>query len=162
MLRVADRWIWDSWIADDGDDYHLFFLHAPSSLGDPSLRHARARIGHAVSPDLVEWRLVDDALGPAPTGWDDLALWTGSVARADDGRWFLYYTAINTAGTSYATSASASPRPSDLLTWTRVGDGPSSSPIRAGTRRSTARRAERDVARPVGVPRPRRRRAGTC
>jgi hypothetical protein len=26
VLRLADQWIWDSWIADDGECYHLFFL----------------------------------------------------------------------------------------------------------------------------------------
>ena len=41
--RRADDWIWDSWIADDGERYHLFFLKAPRALGDPDLRHeARA------------------------------------------------------------------------------------------------------------------------
>ena len=124
MLRVDDRWIWDSWIADDGDDYHLFFLHAPSELGDPSLRHARARIGHAVSPDLFEWRLVDDALAPAATGWDDLALWTGSVARRDDGLWHLYYTAINTSGNELRDQRIGLATSTDLVTWTRAGDGP--------------------------------------
>ena len=32
VLRLDDYWIWDSWIADDGDLYHLFFLQAPRSL----------------------------------------------------------------------------------------------------------------------------------
>ena len=34
MLRLADDWVWDSWIADDGERYHLFFLKAPRALGD--------------------------------------------------------------------------------------------------------------------------------
>ena len=33
MLRLDDLWVWDSWVADDGDLYHLFFLQAPRSLG---------------------------------------------------------------------------------------------------------------------------------
>ena len=41
------HWIWDSWIADDGERYHLFFLKAPRALEDPALRHAAATIGHA-------------------------------------------------------------------------------------------------------------------
>jgi beta-fructofuranosidase len=48
VLKLDDEWIWDGWIADTGDAYHLFFLTAPRSLGDPALRHEEARIGHAV------------------------------------------------------------------------------------------------------------------
>src|SRR4029079_4205540 len=36
MLALPDLWIWDSWAIRDGATYHLFFLQAPSSLGDPS------------------------------------------------------------------------------------------------------------------------------
>ena len=34
MLRLPEDWVWDSWIADDGDRYHLFFLRTPRALGD--------------------------------------------------------------------------------------------------------------------------------
>ena len=47
MLRLDDFWVWDSWVADDGDAYHLYFLQAPRSLGDPALRHVHATVGHA-------------------------------------------------------------------------------------------------------------------
>jgi hypothetical protein len=53
--RLDDQWIWDSWIADDGDLYHLFFLKAPRALGSPSERHVNATVGHATSGDLVSW-----------------------------------------------------------------------------------------------------------
>ena len=53
MLRLEDHWVWDSWIADDGDLYHLFFLQAPRSLVDPGKRHTAATVGHATSRDLV-------------------------------------------------------------------------------------------------------------
>ena len=62
MRRLHDVWVWDSWIADDGDRYHLFFLRAPRALGDPGLRHTAATIGHATSRDLVDWEVHDDAL----------------------------------------------------------------------------------------------------
>jgi Glycosyl hydrolases family 32 N-terminal domain len=85
VLRLDDRWAWDSWIADTGSDYHLFFLNAPRSLGDPNLRHRSAVVGHAVSSDLVHWEELGHALGPGPEGdWDDVAIWTGSVIRGDD------------------------------------------------------------------------------
>ncbi len=85
-------------IADDGEDFHLFFLQAPRSLGDAGLRHTNASIGHARSGDLVTWEVLPDALGPEEAGWDDLAIWTGSVVREDD-RWAMFYTAISTAVT---------------------------------------------------------------
>ena len=73
--------------------YHLFFLYASRALHDPTRRHYRAAIGHAVSTDLVHWERVADALvrGDAPA-FDDLATWTGSVVRHPDGRWFMFYT----------------------------------------------------------------------
>ncbi len=27
-LELADRWVWDFWIAKDGPTYHIFFLQA--------------------------------------------------------------------------------------------------------------------------------------
>src|SRR4051812_23371389 len=36
VLRLDDQWVWDSWVADDGELYHLFFLQAPRALGDPA------------------------------------------------------------------------------------------------------------------------------
>lgn len=61
-LRLGDHWVWDSWVADDGENYHLFFLRAARSLRDPARRHYRASIGHAVSPNLRTWRVLPDAL----------------------------------------------------------------------------------------------------
>ena len=33
MLRLEDRWVWDSWVVDDGERYHLFYLQAPRVTG---------------------------------------------------------------------------------------------------------------------------------
>ena len=98
VLALPDDWVWDSWVADDGDVYHLFFLKAPRGLGDPALRHTAARVGHATSADLVDWTLHADALAPKVGRWDDLAIWTGSVQRGDDGVWRLYYSALSSSG----------------------------------------------------------------
>ena len=49
MLRLADSWIWDFWFADDGRAFHVFFLQAPRTLGDPELRHVNVAVGHATS-----------------------------------------------------------------------------------------------------------------
>lgn len=121
-FSLPDYWVWDFWLADDGEQHHLFYLHAPRSLGDPDLRHRNARIGHATSPDLVNWTNhgpVFDA-GP-PDSFDATATWTGSVVRGHDGLWRMFYTGsrflaadsnanIETVG--LATS-------SDLFTWSK-------------------------------------------
>jgi sucrose-6-phosphate hydrolase SacC (GH32 family) len=121
MFALPDSWVWDFWFADDGELYHLFFLHAPKALKDPGARHYSASIGHAVSTDLTNWTRVPDALnrGDAPA-FDELATWTGSVTRHPDGTWFLFYTGArlvdgqNQQTIGYATSP-------DLYSWTKQG-----------------------------------------
>ena len=124
MLRIEDHWIWDSWVADDGERYHLFFLKAPTALIDAGLRHARATVGHAVSTDLVTWEVLPDALGPTPGSWDDLAIWTGSCMRGDDGLWRMYYTAISTRGHELRDQRIGLAVSEDLTTWRKEGDRP--------------------------------------
>ncbi len=123
MLRLDDLWVWDSWVADDGDLYHLFFLQAPRSIGDMSQRHVHARVGHATSRDLVDWEYHGECLGPAETGFDDLAIWTGSVLRAQ-GRWWMFYTALSSAGHHIYDQRIGSAVSDDLFTWHRTGDQP--------------------------------------
>lgn len=120
MLSLPDRWLWDFWIADDEAAYHLFFLQAPR-VGDPDLRHWNTSVGHAVSTDLTHWQPVADALSPSTEpAFDDLATWTGSVVRGDDGNWYLFYTGLSRADNArvqrvgLATSV-------DLLTWRKHG-----------------------------------------
>lgn len=125
MLHLPDHWVWDSWyVTDDDGLHHVFFLRASRALIDPDRRHKRASIGHAVSADLRDWRLVADALVPADApAWDDLATWTGSVVRGPDGRWRMFYTGVSRGEAGLvqriglATSA-------DLITWERHGGKP--------------------------------------
>jgi beta-fructofuranosidase len=123
VLRLDEFWVWDSWVADDGDAYHLYFLQAPRSLGDPALRHVHAAVGHATSTDLVSWEYHGQCLGPSETGYDDLAIWTGSVVRAGD-RWWMFYTAISTAGHHVFDQRVGAAVSEDLHQWRRVGDQP--------------------------------------
>jgi beta-fructofuranosidase len=119
MHRLSDRWIWDFWLARDGNDHHVFYLQAPRSLGNPELRHRAATIGHALSSDLRSWRTLPDALeAGAPGTFDDLATWTGSVIRADGG-WVMFYTGISRAEDGRVQRIGAA-RSSDLLDWERV------------------------------------------
>ena len=125
MLRLSDDWVWDSWIAQDGETYHLYYLKAPRALEDPTLRHARATIGHATSSDLMDWTDLGTTLAPSADGWDDLALWTGSTVRADDGSWRMFYTALNTArGHVLRDQRIGVVESDDLHTWRRTADGP--------------------------------------
>lgn len=92
-FSLPDHWVWDFWLADDGQTYHMFYLHAPMSLGNPHLRHRNARIGHATSTNLVNWQDHGRIFDAGPDGsYDGSATWTGSVVKAPDGRWHLYYT----------------------------------------------------------------------
>jgi beta-fructofuranosidase len=125
MLRLPDNWVWDSWVADDGETYHLYFLKAPRALEDPSRRHARAVIGHATSTDLVDWTDRGTTLLPSEAGWDDLALWTGSTVRADDGTWRMFYTALNThRGHVLRDQRVGVVESDDLHHWRRTTDAP--------------------------------------
>jgi beta-fructofuranosidase len=121
VLRLPADWLWDSWIADDGLRYHLFFLRAPRAPADPGRRHTTAAIGHATSRDLVDWTVHDDALRPAEDGWDDLALWTGSVVCGDDGIWRMYYTGLSTRpGHGVRDQRIGLAESDDLFHWRRV------------------------------------------
>jgi beta-fructofuranosidase len=98
VLRLDDHWVWDFWLADDGETYHVYFLKAPKVIGDPDQRHWNVSIGHAVSADLTDWTVLPDALAPSTQpAFDDYTTWTGSIVRADDGTWHMFYT-----GTSHA------------------------------------------------------------
>lgn len=120
-LRLPDKWIWDFWLAEEGGLFHLFYLQAPRTLGDPNLRHWHASIGHAVSTDLVDWELRSDALGPgAPGSWDDLSTWTGSIQHRGD-HWYLLYTGTSRAEDGLVQRIGVA-MSRDLDTWERVGD----------------------------------------
>lgn len=123
VLALKDQWIWDSWYAHDGDRWHVYFLKADKSLGDPDLRHFNVSQGHAVSDDLVNWEHQGTCLRPADgPAWDDKTTWTGSVVRDNAGLWHLFYTGTSASEDAmyqrvgHATST-------DMHNWERVGDG---------------------------------------
>ena len=119
MIDGTDDWIWDFWTIADGAAYHLFFLIAPRSLGDPDLRHRQARVGHAVSPDLRRWTRRPDALLPQPApAYDEIATWTGCVVADPDGGWRMFTSGISgVGGVVQRIGVSTS---TDLDTWTRT------------------------------------------
>ena len=123
-LRLPDKWIWDSWYAFDGEFYHAFYLHASRALGDPVRRHRNPIVGHAISRDLNNWTVVRDALivsdSPAFDSW---TTWTGSVVRADDGKWWMFYTGTSRedGGDIQTIGAAVS---DDLMTWQKLSTEP--------------------------------------
>lgn len=121
MFDLAEAYVWDFWVVDDADQYHLFFLYASRALKNPDARHYRASIGHAVSSDLTNWTRVTDALvrSDAPA-CDDLATWTGSIIKGPDGLWYLFYTGATAApgGSNIQTITYATS--SDLYEWTKA------------------------------------------
>ncbi len=122
MLSVDGRWVWDFWIADDGDSYHLYYLNAPDSLEHEDLRHRVARIDHAVSTDLVEWSLAGNVLAPSGGKADDAtACWTGCVA-SHEGHWTMFYTGsrfIAEAGPKANIETILAADSTDLESWRR-------------------------------------------
>lgn len=124
MLRLEDRWVWDSWLADDGERYHLFFLQAPRSPSNPDGRHFRVSVGHAVSADLRSWQELPTALRPAVgPRWDDYTTWTGSIIRAPDGHWLMFYTGTSRDEDGLVQRIGAA-ESVDLLTWQRLDTPP--------------------------------------
>jgi len=120
VLTLATHWIWDFWLADDGTAYHLFFLKAPRG-GDPGLRHWNTSVGHAVSTDLEQWQVVAEALTPSiEPAFDDLATWTGSVVRDDEGLWQMFYTGLSRAEDGQVQRIGVATS-TDLQSWTKRG-----------------------------------------
>lgn len=122
-LTIADRWVWDFWVARDRQSWHIFYLRAPKSLVDPDRRHRNATIGHARSNDLRRWEVLADPFPRGPAGaWDDLALWTGSVLRVA-GVWCMFYTGVSTNDDGKVQRIGAAVS-GDLITWSKVASNP--------------------------------------
>lgn len=120
-FTLPDHWVWDFWLARDGDTHHMMFLQAPMSLGDPDLRHRNASVGYATSDDLRSWTVHGTVLEPsggqAP---DATATWTGSIVETDAG-WCMLYTGSRFLRDGEITNVETvlSARSRDLSTWTK-------------------------------------------
>jgi beta-fructofuranosidase len=124
-IYLSDKWVWDFWFAQDGADYHIFYLQAPRALGDEYLRHWHVSIGHAVSSDLQHWQVLPDALAPSveyKDVFDSYTTWTGSIIHYR-GLWYMFYTGGNRVEkgriqrVGLATSI-------DLITWEKHPSNP--------------------------------------
>ena len=121
-FTVDGEFVWDFWTAydEESERHHLFYLHAPTSLGDPDLRHRNARVGHAVSADLRRWTMLPDPLSaPVPGSFDELASWTGCTVRGEDD-WWMFTTGLSPADDGRVQRIGSARSP-DLQAWTRTG-----------------------------------------
>jgi beta-fructofuranosidase len=97
----------------------MYFLKAPRSIGDPTLRHVNVSIGHATSDDLMHWTEAPDALAPAASpAFDDAATWTGSVIRSPGGIWCMFYTGCTRSAAALKQRIGLATS-TDLHTWQR-------------------------------------------
>ena len=123
-IKLADRWIWDSWYVKDGDTYHAFYLCASRGLVDPVRRHRSPSVGHAISKDLVNWQTLPDALAPAESpAFDSWTTWTGSVIKDDDGLWWMFYTGSSRENEGLVQTIGAATS-KDLINWQKLGTTP--------------------------------------
>jgi beta-fructofuranosidase len=123
VLSLKYKWIWDFWLARNGDDWHIYFLQADNSLPHPDDRHRNVSQGHAVSKDLINWHHLGTCFKPSSTkAWDDWTTWTGSVLQGPDGIWHLFYTGTmhDLDGMHQRIGHATS---HDMHSWRRVGDG---------------------------------------
>jgi beta-fructofuranosidase len=89
---VENRVLWDFWTLEQSGETWLYALSAPRT-DNPETRHDTARIDVATSRDLVNWTWRGIAMEAGhPGAWDDLALWTGSVAPRLHGGYAMLYT----------------------------------------------------------------------
>lgn len=128
MLALSENWVWDCWLFDDGQEFHIFFLQAPKSLEDSDKRHLNASVGHAKSKDLINWERLPDALKPSDEpAFDQIATWTGSVVQnPQDGLYYMFYTGISPVGAGNVQQIGVATSP-DLITWTKHPGNPISS-----------------------------------
>ena len=123
-IRLPDRWIWDSWYVWDGDLCHAFYLTASRGLVDPNRRHRNTNVGHAISKDLVNWKILPDAISPSDqSAFDSWTTWTGSTVKGDDGRWWMFYTGTSREDGGDVQSIGVS-HSEDLINWVKSSSQP--------------------------------------
>lgn len=97
-LSLENEWVWDSWYYPEPVNgvWHAYHLTAPKNNVDPELRHSDAKIGYSTSPDLVNWKYHGPVITPGAAGaWNDRAIWTGCIVKAEDGTLSNFYTSTN-------------------------------------------------------------------
>jgi beta-fructofuranosidase len=125
VLKYSDRYVWDHWMFDDGEKFHIFYLQALRRTDNASERHLNASIGHATSTDLRNWNEVGTALKKSDSGsWDDVATWTGSVIQnPTTNEYLLFYTGVHKSNDGLVQAIGLATSP-DLIHWSKYGNSP--------------------------------------
>jgi beta-fructofuranosidase len=105
--------LWDTWLFQQGDIFHLFHLQRQrSEIGCSS-------IGHAITRDWLHWQTLPPVLAQGSgAGWDAGPLMTG-MTFVHDGRYYLIYGAMVDRMQRIGLAVS-----DDLITWEKVGRAP--------------------------------------
>ena len=123
ILGFSDKWLWDFWLAQDGADYHLFYLQAPKALKDPEQRHWNVSIGHSVSKDLYNWKHLPDAIHPGGKNClHEYTTWTGSIIRHNQ-LWYFFYTSTEKSDKGLIQRVSLATS-KDLIKWEKHPQNP--------------------------------------
>ncbi len=105
--------LWDTWLFQQGDDIHLFYLQRERSAVECS------SIGHALTRDWVHWETLPPALRQGSgTDWDAGPLMTG-MALAHEGRTYMFYGAMVDRVQRIGLVVS-----DDLITWEKASSDP--------------------------------------
>lgn len=96
--------------------WHIFYLKPRiGAWGFPT--RTCNDLGHVVSSDLVEWRILPDAFGPGGPGSPDAdGIWTGSLVE-HEGTFHFFYTGYNREHPNQQRICHATSL--DLITWTK-------------------------------------------
>jgi beta-fructofuranosidase len=107
------RSLWDTWLFQQGDVFHLFHLQRQrNEVGCSS-------IGHAITRDWLHWQTLPPVLEQGSgTSWDAGPLMTG-MTFVHDGRYYLIYGAMVDRVQRIGLAVS-----DDLITWEKVGRAP--------------------------------------
>ncbi len=103
--------MWDTWLYQENNDYHLFFLQSEPEINWNT-------IGRAVSHDLVHWQELPSIPSKGEPGtWDENPTLTGTTIKVDSG-YILFY-GSDKDGQKIGTMFS-----SDLLHWKKNEPNP--------------------------------------
>jgi len=89
-----DGGLGDFCLARNADEWHLFHIYR--EYGKPLDCHVpgqEAKIGHAVSNDLIHWETREPAILAGNAPWDSAHVWAPSVVR-HNGVWYMLYTGM--------------------------------------------------------------------